>query len=284
MDKKLAQMVERSVLETLTKIALKEIHQVCARNPRNKIASVAGSKTRVDLAEKIAKKWIQDAIKEPGRVREYLGVPEGKNIPMEKLDAAIENLKGKGDKSLLSALLLAKKLKEMKKGATVLTRKFAKPWSKLPKGWTEESLESFWESLTSRAPKHKVTQCIKRMEDKMDDPGAFCASLADKVIPGWREEAAKDKKASNEPTELMNLIKRIPGVKTVTVVDTWPDNWFKLGIHLQSEVTPLKLHKNRGYADAYKIKDIRSIVAKLRSLLKNASITIDSFSGPKTSV
>jgi uncharacterized protein YukE len=207
MDKKLAQMVERSVLEMLTKIALKEIHQVCARNPRNKIASVQGSKTRVDLAEKIAKKWIQDAIKEPGRVREYLGVPEGKNIPMEKLDAAIENLKGKGDKSLLSALLLAKKLKEMKKGATVLTRKFAKPWSKLPKGWTEESLESFWESLTSRAPKHKVTQCIKRMEDKMDDPGAFCASLADKVIPGWREEAAKDKKTASE--KLTSSVKRL---------------------------------------------------------------------------
>jgi len=29
--------------------------------------------------------------------------------------------------------------------------------------------------------KHKVTKCIKDMEGKIDDPGAFCASLADKV-------------------------------------------------------------------------------------------------------
>jgi hypothetical protein len=32
------------------------------------------------------------------------------------------------------------------------------------------------------------------MEKHMDDPGAFCASLADRVMPGWREEAAKDRK------------------------------------------------------------------------------------------
>lgn len=64
----------------------------------------------------------------------------------------------------------------------------------LPKGWTDESRKKFWNSLTSRAPKHKVTQCIKRMKGKVSDPGAFCASLADRVIPGWREEAAKERK------------------------------------------------------------------------------------------
>jgi len=67
-------------------------------------------------------------------------------------------------------------------------------WKKLPKGWTDESRKKFWNSLTSRAPKHKVTQCIKRMEGKVDNPGAFCASLADRVIPGWREEAAKERR------------------------------------------------------------------------------------------
>ena len=64
----------------------------------------------------------------------------------------------------------------------------------LPKGWTDESRKKFWDSLTSRAPKHKVTQCIKKMKGNVSDPGAFCASLADRVIPGWREEAAKDRR------------------------------------------------------------------------------------------
>jgi len=67
-------------------------------------------------------------------------------------------------------------------------------WKKLPKGWTDESRKKFWDSLTSAAPKHKVTECIKRMEGKMDNPGAFCASLADRVIPGWRQEAAKERR------------------------------------------------------------------------------------------
>jgi len=59
-------------------------------------------------------------------------------------------------------------------------------WETMPKGWTDESRKKFWDNLTSRAPKHKVTQCIKEMEGKVGDPGAFCASLADRVDPGWR--------------------------------------------------------------------------------------------------
>lgn len=67
-------------------------------------------------------------------------------------------------------------------------------WRKLPKGWTDESRKKFWDTLTARAPKHKVTQCIKKMDGKVSDPGAFCAALADRVIPGWREEAAKERR------------------------------------------------------------------------------------------
>jgi len=63
---------------------------------------------------KTAEKWIQDAIKKPGRVRKYLGIPEGEDVPAAKIDAAIAKLKAKEDKSadeksLLSALLLAKR-------------------------------------------------------------------------------------------------------------------------------------------------------------------------------
>lgn len=60
-------------------------------------------------------------------------------------------------------------------------------WEKMPKGWTDESRKKFWGTLTGGA-KHKVTKCIKQMEGKVDDPGAFCAALADRVEgKDWRE-------------------------------------------------------------------------------------------------
>ena len=64
-------------------------------------------------------------------------------------------------------------------------------WQSLPKGWTEESLKKFWGSLTGSG-KHKVTACMAKMKGKIDDPGAFCASLADRVTgdTSWR---GKDK-------------------------------------------------------------------------------------------
>lgn len=64
-------------------------------------------------------------------------------------------------------------------------------WEKLPRGWTEESLKSFWESLTGDVV-HKVTKCIKRMQGKVDNPGAFCASLADRIEgKEWRSRRRK---------------------------------------------------------------------------------------------
>jgi len=71
----------------------------------------------------------------------------------------------------------------------------AEKWKSMPKGWTDESRKKFWDSLTGGAPKHKVTKCIKEMEGKggIDDPGAFCASLADRVLgPEWRKKKAFD--------------------------------------------------------------------------------------------
>ena len=67
----------------------------------------------------------------------------------------------------------------------------ADKWQSMPKGWTEESRQKFWESLKGDN-KHKVTKCIEEMEGKnIDDPGAFCASLADQVMgPEWRSKKA----------------------------------------------------------------------------------------------
>jgi len=62
-------------------------------------------------------------------------------------------------------------------------------WDKLPNGWTQDSVKKFWSSLTGEA-KHKVTKCIERMKAHMEEPGGFCASLADQVDPGWRSRKA----------------------------------------------------------------------------------------------
>ena len=73
-------------------------------------------------------------------------------------------------------------------------------WDKMPKGWTEDSVKKFWKSLTGEA-KHKVTKCIEKMKDTFDDPGGFCASIADIVDPGWR---SRPRKASRGVTISVN--------------------------------------------------------------------------------
>lgn len=62
-------------------------------------------------------------------------------------------------------------------------------WETLPKGWTKKSLEKYWASLTGDV-KHKVTKCIKELKGKISDSGAFCASIADKLDPGWRSRSS----------------------------------------------------------------------------------------------
>lgn len=78
-------------------------------------------------------------------------------------------------------------------GSAPSASRVAKKWKNLPKGWTEESVKEFWGSLTDKAPKHPVSRCIREMDGKVSNPGAFCGGLADQMIPGWREEAAKEK-------------------------------------------------------------------------------------------
>lgn len=58
-----------------------------------------GGKGGKGKSKKKAKDWIQDAVKDPGRLHRYFGVPEDENIPMAKLKAEAEKLKGKKDKT-----------------------------------------------------------------------------------------------------------------------------------------------------------------------------------------
>ena len=85
-------------------------------------------------------------------------------------------------------LHLASEDSGVRKALVPVLREAAK-WQILPEGWTQDSVKKFWESLTGEA-KHKVTKCMKEMEGKVDNTGAFCGSLADKVDPGWRSRRA----------------------------------------------------------------------------------------------
>lgn len=66
--------------------------------------------------------------------------------------------------------------------------KKGKKWKKLPKGWDTESRKDYYESIGG------FDGCMEEMEGKMDDPGAFCASLKDRVKgKSWRKKKRKKK-------------------------------------------------------------------------------------------
>jgi hypothetical protein len=98
----------------------------------------------------------------------------------------------------------------------------AAKWQALPKGWTAESLEKFWGTLTGDA-KNKVTACIKKMEGKVDDPGAFCASARDRIegTTKWRGEreaglveATQDYQRHLAESETSELVKAAQAYKS----------------------------------------------------------------------
>jgi hypothetical protein len=80
-----------------------------------------------------------------------------------------------------------------------LYRALTEQWETLPPGWTKESLRQFWDTLTGETPAGEggVRKCINKIKDvypDIDDAGAFCASLADELFPGWRKKAAEERR------------------------------------------------------------------------------------------
>lgn len=78
-------------------------------------------------------------------------------------------------------------------GARLASTK-ASAWENLPNGWTQDSVQSMWDTMTGDV-KHKITKCMKTMAGKVDDAGAFCGSLATQVgyektaeWKGWAED------------------------------------------------------------------------------------------------
>jgi len=100
-----------------------------------------------------------------------------------------------------------------------MSRRMRAQWEKKPEGWNKESMKKYWETLTGDV-KHKVTKCIKKIEESdsgITDAGAFCASLADKIEgTAWRHEPRKKRtKKAMEKTAMKIAFERI--------VDECPD-------------------------------------------------------------
>ena len=53
----------------------------------------------------MAKKWIQEAIKEPGALRKSMGVKKGETIPAKKLEAAAKKPGKMGQRARLAKTL-----------------------------------------------------------------------------------------------------------------------------------------------------------------------------------
>lgn len=115
-------------------------------------------------------KWCLYSKKSPGKL---LGRHPSKESA-KKQEAAIQ-INKHGETKMSSLNEIAKNLRKI---ASV--EKEAEGWENLPKGWTESSARKFWNSLTGEV-KHKITKCMKQMEGKVSDPGAFCASLKRKL-------------------------------------------------------------------------------------------------------
>tara|TARA_Y100000310_G_C20593106_1_gene769123 strand:+ start:488 stop:1396 length:909 start_codon:yes stop_codon:yes gene_type:complete len=113
---------EKSDKKAAEKTASLEKQAASYRSTLIKAASIlpVGSDERKTMLTSIktADKWIQDAIKRPGRLHKFFGIPEGKDIPVAKIKGEIEKLKKKKektpeDKSLMGALQLGLRLKAM---------------------------------------------------------------------------------------------------------------------------------------------------------------------------
>lgn len=88
-------------------------------------------------------------------------------------------------------------------------------WDNLPDGWDEDSLDSFARSLTDKTQDDSegfFTACMDEVEDKFDDPEAFCASLKDEYLgtTDWRGESTSKQTTTNmklTETKLRSIIR-----------------------------------------------------------------------------
>lgn len=91
----------------------------------------------------------------------------------------IANLRKRGYKGL------AKELENIEMVEALKVRR-KRPWSQLPKGWTQKSLDKFARTLTNKTKRdHKgfFTECVKKISwTDIKDPDSFCAGLKNKYL------------------------------------------------------------------------------------------------------
>jgi hypothetical protein len=99
-----------AVFPEIYRLAWASVVSFARARPGSRTAA-SSTALRVAAANKLAGEWVRAAVQNPKRVYAHLGVPPGEKIPVGKLDAAIEKVRSTGNKSLLAALVLAKRLK-----------------------------------------------------------------------------------------------------------------------------------------------------------------------------
>lgn len=85
----------------------------------------------------------------------------------------------------------------------------AEGWEGMPKGWKQSSIKKFSKSLTGKKATQKgfFDKCVKRMQGKLDNPQAFCASVKDERHGStfWRGKGKTAQQAGKDVKRMQNV-------------------------------------------------------------------------------
>lgn len=149
-------------------------------------------------------------------------------------------------------------------------------WENLPDGWDEDSLDSFARSLTDKTQDDSegfFRACMDEVEDKFDDPEAFCASLKDEYLDttDWRGESTNKPKNMKLTERKLRSIIREEINKTVSSAKRRID-----------EYPPKKDRREIGYGlfkeklEGTEVQQIvRPVDSKLRFMVRDGRHTAD---------
>lgn len=105
-------------------------------------------------------------------------------------------------------------------------------------------------------------------------------------------EKKADSPTSPTVRDLMGALNRVPGVKSVYVTDTWPqENWYHLRVVLETKATveghrqlganfDIKLRATGGYVTVYNIPDFKRTIAGIRAVVRQSGVSVDNISSP----
>lgn len=119
------------------------------------------------------------------------------SLPNSALNLYYDMLRAKGRKLRLT--------KNRQIDATVLIQR---GYAREQKSGKTTYIKPVWaDNPIKGMPGGSVSGCIAQNQDK-DDPGAYCAAIADRIEPGWRSKGRKGKRKSN-PNGTADLVRRL---------------------------------------------------------------------------